>query len=92
MQPSPLKVAAEKLPLLMFLLLFFFVLFWLLSCVVSLDVLFEKVEKRVVIVDLQEVDWIKEESCELGSVSELGCLNLFLGLLHLMCPVITGII
>lgn len=69
MQPRLLKVDAEKLllVLLTFLLflLFFFVMFWLLSCVVSLDVLvLEKVEKRVEILDLQEVDWIKEESCE----------------------------
>ena len=96
-QPSPLKVDVEKLLLLVLLtfllfLLFFFVMFWLLLCVVSLDVLLEKVEKRVEILDLQEVDWIKEESCEVWSVSEMGCLNLFLGLLHFMCPVITGMV
>lgn len=87
--PSPLRVdAAENfvlvlLTLLLFLfLLVLFVLFLLLSCVVSL---LEKVEKRVVIVDLQEMDWIMGEICEVGSVSEMG-------LLHFMRLVRTGMI
>lgn len=101
-QPSPLNVVAEKLllPLLLLLLLLFFfffflILFWPLACVVSisLDVLLlEKVERREEMVVLQRVDWIVVEICGLGSVSEIKCLNWFLGLLHFMCSVTTGMV
>lgn len=60
---------------------------------ISLDVLLlEKVERREEMVVLQRVDWIVVEICGLGSVSEIKCLNWFLGLLHFMCSVTTGMV